>query len=66
METRILKILMIITGFILCGFALFIVFGVLVYSLKEKDEGGFKLMVLPLLVLLPGIALIIRGFKYKN
>jgi hypothetical protein len=53
-------------GIILIAFALFISFGIIVASLKEGDEAIIKYLTIPVLMIVIGIYLIIRGKNLKS
>ena len=58
-----MKTIQIVGGIILIVFSLFIGFGIVISSLKERDENIFKYLTIPVLVIALGIYLIIRGKK---
>ena len=53
-------------GIILIVFSLFIIFGIIVSSLKEGDEDIFKYLTIPVLMMAIGIYLIVRGKSLKS
>ena len=53
-------------GIILIAFSLFISFGIIVSSLKEGDEDIFRYLTIPVLMIVIGIYLIVRGKNLKS
>jgi hypothetical protein len=54
-------------GIILIAFSLFLSFGIIVSSLKEgDDENLFKYLTIPVLMIVMGIYLIVRGKNLKS
>jgi len=51
---------------ILIAFSLFVSFGIIVSSLKEGDEDMIKYLTIPVLMIVIGIYLIVRGKNLKS
>jgi len=53
-------------GIILVAFSLFISFGIIFSSLKEGDEDIIKYLTIPVLMIVIGIYLIVKGKNSKS
>ena len=53
-------------GIILIAFSLSISFGIIISSLKEGDENIFKYLTIPVMMIVIGIYLIIKGKNLKS
>jgi len=61
-----MKISQIIRGAILVMLSLFVCFGIILSSLKEGDENIFNYLTIPVLMIVLGIYLIVRGKNFKS
>lgn len=60
-----MKIILIIIGIGILLLGLFLTFGILVYSLKEKDNDVFYGYLISTGLIVLGIYLLVRGLKIK-
>jgi hypothetical protein len=60
-----LKFLLILSGILILLTGLFMSFGILVYSLKEKDNNGFAGLMITSTYLSAGVYCLIKGIKRK-
>ena len=65
-KIREVKTIQIGGGIILIAFSLLISFGIIVSSLKEGDEDIIKYLTIPVLTIVIGIYLIVRGKNLKS
>ena len=61
-----MKVIQIAGGILLIALSLFIGFGILISGLKEGDENIYVYLVIPILMIIMGIYMIVKGKKLKS